>query len=144
MAERAMAHPSIEFSWHSQVSEIVGESAVSAVRLKDLRSGDEREIPAEGVFVAIGHNPRSDLFAGQVRLDREGYVVVKGSGVPGGEGHDRTTATSADGVFACGDVVDRTYRQAITAAASGASAALDAQDYLTELEADAVIATATM
>ncbi|MCL1898562.1 MAG: thioredoxin-disulfide reductase [Micrococcales bacterium] len=131
MAGRAMGHPKIDFAWHSEVSEVTGTPLVDGVRLRDTRSGKERHLPVDGVFVAIGHVPRSELFAQQVELDPQGYVVVHGSGAPGEM--VRQTATSLPGVFACGDLVDHTYRQAITAAASGAQAAIDAQGYLTDL-----------
>jgi thioredoxin reductase (NADPH) len=144
MAERALAHPNIEFAWNSVVDEVLGDGAVDGVRLKDTQSGATTDVPAKGVFVAIGHSPRSELFADQLELDPQGYIVTTGEAAPGHEGPNRSTATSEPGVFACGDVVDHTYRQAITAAGSGARAALDAQDYLTELEADTVIAAATI
>ncbi|NDO91349.1 NAD(P)/FAD-dependent oxidoreductase, partial [Cellulosimicrobium composti] len=100
-----------------------GENKVEALTLRDTVTGEERELPATGLFVAIGHEPRTELVKGQIDLDDEGYIQVVG----------RTTATNLEGVFACGDAVDHTYRQAITAAGSGCSAALDAQRYLTEL-----------
>ncbi|WP_435737766.1 thioredoxin-disulfide reductase [Cellulosimicrobium sp. PMB13] len=123
MADRALADPKIEFAWNSEVVGIDGENKVEGVRLRDTVTGAESALPATGLFVAIGHEPRSELLAGQIDLDDEGYVKVVG----------RTTATNLAGVFACGDLVDHTYRQAITAAGSGCSAALDAQRYLTEL-----------
>jgi len=132
MAQRALDNPKIEFAWHSLVAEITGEAAVDGIQLRDARTGEERHLPLSGVFVSIGHIPRSDLFADQIELDAQGFVVVNGQGAPGED--SRETATSQPGVFACGDLVDHTYRQAITAAASGAKAALDAQAYLTELE----------
>ncbi|WP_251152893.1 thioredoxin-disulfide reductase [Cellulosimicrobium sp. Marseille-Q4280] len=123
MADRALADPKIEFAWNSEVVGIDGESKVEGVRLRDTVTGVESALPATGLFVAIGHEPRTELVKGQVDLDDEGYVQVVG----------RTTATSVEGVFACGDAVDHTYRQAITAAGSGCAAALDAQRYLTAL-----------
>lgn len=120
MAARAQADPKISFVWHSRVVAVLGEDRVRGVRLEDVRSGDRWDVPVSGVFVAIGHDPRSELFAGQVDLDEHGYVVVSGRG----------SHTSLPGVFACGDLVDSTYRQAITAAGSGCAAALDAQRFL--------------
>ncbi|MDR2374189.1 MAG: thioredoxin-disulfide reductase [Bifidobacteriaceae bacterium] len=144
MAERALAHPQIEFAWHSVVEDIHGDSAVGGVTLRDLRSDQLNRLDAHGVFVAIGHTPNSDLFKDQLALDRDGYIIVDGPSAPDEPGNAQHQATSQPGVFACGDVVDRTYRQAITAAGSGAQAALDAQDYLEELAADAAIAAATV
>jgi len=123
MADRALNDPKIEFAWNSEVAGIGGENKVEALTLRDTVTGEERELPATGLFVAIGHEPRTDLVKGQIDLDDEGYIQVVG----------RTTATNLEGVFACGDAVDHTYRQAITAAGSGCAAALDAQRYLTEL-----------
>ncbi|MDO8106188.1 thioredoxin-disulfide reductase [Isoptericola sp. b441] len=126
MADRAFADPKIEFAWNSQVVAIHGDSKVTGVRLRDTVTGAERDLDATGVFVAIGHIPRNELLLGQVDLDDAGYVLV------GGDGR-RGTATNIEGVFACGDLVDHTYRQAITAAGSGCAAALDAQHHLAEL-----------
>ncbi|MFI2754989.1 thioredoxin-disulfide reductase [Cellulomonas sp. P22] len=123
MADRAHADPKISFAWNSEVVAIHGDTKVTGVTLRDTVTGEEREHPATGVFVAIGHVPRSELLEGQIDLDEAGYVQVVG----------RTTATNLPGVFACGDLVDHTYRQAITAAGSGCSAALDAQNYLAAL-----------
>lgn len=123
MADRARNDPKIETAWHSEVVAIHGETKVTGLTLRDTRTGETREHPATGVFVAIGHLPRTELLRGQVELDENGYVVVQG----------RSTLTGVPGVFACGDVVDSTYRQAITAAGSGCAAALDAQHYLTGL-----------
>ncbi len=123
MADRAANDPKIEFAWNSEVVAIHGEDKVAGVTLRDTRTGETREHPATGVFVAIGHVPRTELLHGQVDLDENGYIVVQG----------RTTLTNLPGVFACGDAVDHTYRQAITAAGSGCAAALDAQHYLTGL-----------
>jgi thioredoxin reductase (NADPH) len=144
VAERALTHPQIEFAWHSVVEEIHGQTAVTGVTLRDTRSGDLRRLDAAGVFVAIGHTPNSELFKDQLALDGDGYIIVDGPAAPDEPGNAQHQATSLPGVFACGDVVDRTYRQAITAAGSGAQAALDAQDYLEELAADAAIAAATV
>ena len=124
MADRAMADPKIEFAWSSEVAAIHGEDKVSGVRLRDTVTGEERDLPATGLFVAIGHDPRTELVMGQVTLDTEGYIEVEG----------RTTATNLPGVFACGDAVDHRYRQAVTAAGTGCAAALDAQNYLADLE----------
>ena len=123
MAERAANDPKIEFAWNSEVVGINGENKVESLRLRDTVTGEEREIDATGLFVAIGHDPRTELVKGQVELDDEGYIAVEG----------RSTRTNLPGVFACGDAVDHTYRQAITAAGSGCAAALDAQHYLADL-----------
>lgn len=120
MAERAQADPKLDFAWNSTVEDVLGDAKVSGLVLKDTVTGAARELPVTGLFVAIGHDPRSELVRGQVDLDPEGYVLVQG----------RTTATNLPGVFACGDLVDHTYRQAITAAGSGCAAALDAERYL--------------
>jgi len=126
MVERANANPKIDFVWNSVVESINGtDGSVSSVTLKDVLTNEITEIPASGVFVAIGHVPRTDVLAGQVALDSDGYIEVEG----------RSTRTNVPGVFACGDVVDHTYRQAITAAGSGCAAALDAQAYLEALPA---------
>ncbi|MDQ0425340.1 thioredoxin-disulfide reductase [Cellulomonas iranensis] len=123
MADRAFADPKISFAWNSEVAAIHGDEKVTGVTLRDTVTGEEREVGAGGLFVAIGHVPRTDLLLGQVELDENGYVQVEG----------RSTRTNLTGVFACGDVVDHTYRQAITAAGSGCAAALDAQHYLAGL-----------
>ncbi len=120
MAERAENDPKLHFAWNSAVEDVLGEDKVSGLVLKDTVTGESRELPVTGLFVAIGHDPRSELVGGQVDLDDEGYVLVQG----------RTTATNLTGVFACGDLVDHTYRQAITAAGSGCAAALDAERFL--------------
>ncbi|HMO10804.1 MAG TPA: thioredoxin-disulfide reductase [Actinotalea sp.] len=126
MADRAAADPKLTFAWNSEVAAIHGADKVSGVRLRDTVSGAERDLDVTGVFVAIGHVPRNELVVGQVELDDAGYVVAGGPG-------RRGTATDVPGVFACGDLVDHTYRQAITAAGTGCAAALDAQHYLAEL-----------
>ncbi|MGW6004571.1 thioredoxin-disulfide reductase [Oerskovia enterophila] len=123
MADRAKADPKIEFAWNSEIVAIHGENKVESLTLRDTVTGQERSLDATGLFVAIGHDPRTELVKDQIDLDDEGYIQVQG----------RTTLTNLEGVFACGDAVDHTYRQAITAAGSGCSAALDAQRYLTEL-----------
>jgi len=129
MADRAANDEKIEFAWNAEVVAIHGENKVTGVTLRDTVTGEEREHPATGVFVAIGHVPRSELLIGQVNLDENGYVEVVG----------RSTATNLPGVFACGDLVDHTYRQAITAAGSGCAAALDAQHFLAALTDVAVV-----
>lgn len=123
MAERAENDPKLHFAWNSVVEDVLGDAKVSGLVLKDTETGASRELPVTGLFVAIGHDPRSELVTGQIDLDDEGYVLVQG----------RTTATNVSGVFACGDLVDHTYRQAITAAGSGCAAALDAERFLADL-----------
>ena len=122
MAERAEANPKIDFAWNSTVAQINGESKVESLTLQSTVDGKESTLDATGVFVAIGHEPRSQLVTGQVDLDEAGYVRVNEPG----------TATNLKGVFACGDLVDHTYRQAITAAGSGCRAALDAERSLAD------------
>jgi thioredoxin reductase (NADPH) len=122
MLDRARANEKIKFLTNTQVVAIEGDPKVSGVRLRDAVTGEESELAVTGVFVAIGHDPRSELVRGQVDIDQEGYVLVEG----------RTTGTSIEGVFACGDLVDHTYRQAITAAGTGCSAAIDAERWLAE------------
>jgi thioredoxin reductase (NADPH) len=124
MQERALANEKLQFAWNSTVEDILGDPKVTGLVLQDTVTGDTRELPVTGLFVAIGHDPRSELVRGQVDLDDEGYVLVQG----------RTTATNVPGVFACGDLVDHTYRQAITAAGSGCAAALDAERFLAASE----------
>jgi len=121
MAERALSNEKIKVAWNSVITEVLGaDGKVVGVRLRDTVNGDERVLDASGVFVAIGHDPRSELVTGQLDLDDEGYVKVEAPG----------TRTNIAGVFAAGDVVDHTYRQAITAAGTGCAAALDAERYL--------------
>jgi thioredoxin reductase (NADPH) len=120
MQERAFANPKIKFRWNSEVTEILGEEKITGLRLRDTVTGRESTLEAGGLFVAIGHDPRSGLFTGQLTTDDEGYLLV---GQP-------STRTAIPGVFACGDVVDRTYRQAVTAAGTGCAAALDAERFL--------------
>jgi len=120
MVERATANPKIEFIWNTEVIDVLGEDKVSALKLRNLVSGEESDKDFDGLFVAIGHLPRSELLVNQIDLDSEGYVKVEG----------RSTRTNQKGVFACGDLVDHTYRQAITAAGSGCQAALDAERFL--------------
>jgi thioredoxin reductase (NADPH) len=123
MIDRAMADPKIDFRWNSVVSAVEGDASVTGLTLTDTVSGDTSVLPVSGVFVAIGHDPRSELVRDQVELDAAGYVLTQ----PG------STATNVAGVFACGDLVDHTYRQAITAAGTGCQAALDAERYLAGL-----------
>ena len=124
MQERALSNPKMQFAWNSVVTDVLGDAKVSGLVLTDTTDGSTRELPVTGLFIAIGHDPRSELVKGQVDLDDEGYVLVQG----------RTTATNITGVFACGDLVDHTYRQAITAAGSGCAAALDAERFLAHAE----------
>lgn len=125
MLDRAKANEKITFLTNSAITEIEGDPKVTGIRLQDTVTGEESKLALTGVFVAIGHIPRSDLVRGQVDVDADGYVQVQG----------RTTATSLEGVFAAGDLVDHTYRQAITAAGSGCSAAIDTERWLTEFPA---------
>jgi thioredoxin reductase (NADPH) len=124
MQDRAFANPKIKFLWNSEVAEVLGAEKVAGLRLKNTQDGTEQELPVTGVFVAIGHDPRSDLFNGQLATDDEGYLLVD----------QPSTRTAIEGVFACGDVVDRTYRQAVTAAGTGCAAALDAERWLASQE----------
>ncbi|WP_395309273.1 thioredoxin-disulfide reductase [Mycobacterium sp. AMU20-3851] len=125
MLDRAQANEKITFLTNSAITEIEGDPKVTGIRLRDTVTGEESKLAVTGVFVAIGHIPRSDLVRGQVDVDDDGYVKVIG----------RSTATSVEGVFAAGDLVDHTYRQAITAAGSGCSAAIDTERWLTEFPA---------
>lgn len=120
MAERAKANPKIEFLFNTEVIDVLGEDKVTALKLRNTVDGEESTRDFTGLFVAIGHLPRSELVVGEVRTNNEGYVEVDG----------RSTRTNISGVFACGDLVDHTYRQAITAAGSGCQAALDAERFL--------------
>jgi thioredoxin reductase (NADPH) len=124
MQDRAMSDPKIEFAWNSAVETIHGEDKLTGVTLVDTVTGEKRELDATGLFIAIGHDPRSELVRGQVHLDEEGYVLVD----------HPSTRTNLPGVFACGDLVDHIYRQAITAAGTGCAAALDAERFLADLE----------
>jgi thioredoxin reductase (NADPH) len=132
MAQRAKDNPKINFAWNSAVTAIHGNGKVTGVTLTDTRSGETRHQAATGIFVAIGHVPRTELVAGQVDLDADGYIKVDSP----------TTVTNLSGVFACGDAVDHRYRQAITAAGTGCAAALDAERYLAALDDADSIATA--
>lgn len=132
MAQRAKDNPKIRFAWNSAVTAIHGDGKVTGVTLTDTRTAETRHQDATGIFVAIGHLPRTELVAGQVDLDEEGYIKVDAP----------TTCTNLPGVFACGDAVDHRYRQAITAAGTGCAAALDAERFLAALDDAASIATA--
>ena len=122
MQERALGHEKIDFLWNSAVDEVIGDDFVTGVRVVDLPTGQKRELPVEALFVAIGHRPNTDLFRDQIELDGAGYIRV----APG------TPRTSLEGVFACGDAMDPTYRQAVTAAGTGCMAAIDAERWLAE------------
>jgi thioredoxin reductase (NADPH) len=124
MQERTLANDKIQVHWNTVVEDVLGEDKLTGLAVRSTVSGDGSVLPVTGLFVAIGHDPRSDLVRGQVDLDDEGYVVVQAP----------TTRTNLDGVFACGDLVDHTYRQAITAAGSGCQAALDAERWLADRE----------
>lgn len=124
MQDRAFANEKIRFRWDTEVVDILGDAKVSGVRLRNIKTGEESTLEVAGVFVAIGHDPRTELLIGQVDLDEAGYVNVE----------HPTTRTNLDGVFASGDVVDHIYRQAVTAAGTGCAAALDAERYLAELD----------
>ena len=124
MQDRAHANPKIKFAWDSEVTEILGADRVSGVRIRNVKTSAESTLAVTGVFVAIGHDPRSELFTGQLPMDQEGYLQVEAP----------STRTSIDGVFAAGDVVDHTYRQAVTAAGTGCAAALDAERWLADHE----------
>ena len=127
MADRALSNDKIKFAWNSAVAAIHGDPKLTGVTLLDTETGAERELDITGLFIAIGHLPRNELVKGTVSLDDEGYVLV---GPAVGDGDRRGTETNLSGVFACGDLVDHTYRQAITAAGSGCAAALDAERFL--------------
>ncbi len=123
MQDRARKNPKIEFAWDSKLVEILGDpqkGGVTGGRIENVKTGKLTELRCDGVFIAIGHTPNTRLFAGQLELDERGYIVTKKS----------STETSVPGVFACGDVQDSTYRQAVTAAATGCMAAIDAERFL--------------
>jgi thioredoxin reductase (NADPH) len=130
LQERAFKNRKVEFIWDTVVEEILGEEAVKGLRLRNVKTGQTSQLDVSGVFVFIGHVPNTSLFEGQLELDANGYIVT-----------DRYTRTSLPGVFACGDVQDPRYRQAITAAGTGAMAAIEAERYLAELSAEAPAAT---
>ncbi|MFD7750065.1 thioredoxin-disulfide reductase [Streptomyces sp. NPDC059698] len=123
MQERAFADPKITFAWDSEVAEIKGDQKLSGLVLRNTKTGETSELPVTGLFIAVGHDPRTELFKGQLELDDEGYLKVEAP----------STRTNLPGVFGAGDVVDHTYRQAITAAGTGCSAALDAERFLAAL-----------
>ena len=127
MEKRAAENPKIEFIMNTVIEEVLGEDRVTGIKLKNKETGETSELPLEGVFLAIGHTPNTSLFAGQLELDKAGYIVTSTE-------KGRQTATNVNGVFACGDVQDPHYRQAITAAGSGCMAALDAERYLEDLK----------
>jgi thioredoxin reductase (NADPH) len=120
MQERAFANDKVSFAWNTVVVDLVGDRSVEGLQVRDVMTDELRTLPVTGVFVAIGHQPNTDLFKGQLEMDGAGYLITRG----------RSTYTNVDGVFACGDVQDHTYRQAITAAGSGCSAAIDAERWL--------------
>ena len=127
MQERAFTNPKISFRWNSEVIEVLGDGKVSGLRLRDTVTGEESTLAVNGLFVAIGHEPRSELFTGQLATDAGGYLLVE----------QPSNLTAIPGVFACGDVVDHVYRQAVTAAGTGCAAALDAERYLASLKSPA-------
>jgi thioredoxin reductase (NADPH) len=122
MQDRLFANPKIEVAWNSVVEEIVGETAVTAVVLRDTRTDETRTLETDGVFMAIGHDPNTSLFRSQLKVDDEGYLIVE----------EPSTSTNVEGVFAAGDVTDHIYRQAVTAAGQGCKAAIDAERFLSE------------
>jgi thioredoxin reductase (NADPH) len=124
MQERAFANPKVNFLWDSEVAEVLGSDQVTGLQIKSTKDDTEHVLPVTGVFVAIGHHPRSELFADQLATDPDGYLLVE----------QPSTRTAIEGVFACGDVVDHTYRQAVTAAGTGCAAALDAERWLASKE----------
>jgi len=128
MQKRLLDNPKVEVAWDSVVDEVLGdprEGGVTGVRIKDVKTGEKRDIPCHGIFMAIGHHPNTDVFAGQLKLDETGYILLQDGG---------STHTSVEGVFAAGDVADTEYRQAVTAAGTGCKAAIDAERFLTEQE----------
>ncbi|RGE15673.1 MULTISPECIES: thioredoxin-disulfide reductase [unclassified Leucobacter] len=134
MVQRVLDHPKIEVAWNSEVAAILGDDQVTGLRLRNTETSAERALDVAGVFVAIGHDPRSELVTGQVAIDSAGYVIVA----------HPSTRTNLPGVFAAGDLVDRTYRQAITAAGTGCAAAQDAQHYLSSLAPVVAVADPTL
>lgn len=134
MQDRAFADPKIKFAWDSEVSEIHGDQKLSGLTLRNTKTGETSELAVTGLFIAVGHDPRTELFKGHLDLDDEGYLKVDAP----------STRTSLTGVFGAGDVVDHTYRQAITAAGTGCSAALDAERFLAALADEEKAAAATV
>ncbi|HYD17661.1 MAG TPA: thioredoxin-disulfide reductase [Patescibacteria group bacterium] len=132
MQDRLFKHPKINVIWDSEVEEVTGDTGVTGVKLKNIKTGAVTDLKTDGVFVAIGHKPATDLFKGQVTIDNDGYIVTKPD----------STQTNIDGVFAAGDVKDKVFRQAVTAAGMGAMAALEADKYLAHLEAQHNVAPA--
>jgi thioredoxin reductase (NADPH) len=131
MVDRATKHPKIDVIWNKEVTEVLGDSTVSGIRMRDTRNGDESELAVQGAFVAIGYKPNTELFGGQLDLDQRGYLVVNGE-----------TGTKIEGVFVAGDVHDHVYRQAVTAAGDGCKAAIDAERWLASVgEIEAATAT---
>jgi thioredoxin reductase (NADPH) len=124
MQDRAYDNPKIKFLWDSEVVAMEGDQKITGLRVRNVKTGEESVVPVSGVFIAIGHDPRSELFTGQLETNPEGYLVVD----------HPTTKTAIEGVFACGDVVDHIYRQAVTAAGTGCSAAIDAERWLASQE----------
>jgi thioredoxin reductase (NADPH) len=124
MQDRAYDNPKITFLWDSEVVAAVGDMKLTGLRIRNVKTGEEQVLPVSGVFVAIGHDPRSELFTGQLDINPEGYLLVQ----------HPTTRTNIEGVFACGDVVDHIYRQAVTAAGTGCAAAIDAERWLASQE----------
>ena len=124
MQDRAFANPKVRFAWDSEVVEVVGKDRVTSLKLRNVKTGAESTLDVSGIFVAIGHDPRSELFTGILATDAEGYLMVD----------QPSTRTAIEGVFAAGDVVDHTYRQAVTAAGTGCAAALDAERWLADQE----------
>jgi len=125
MTRRALDNPKIEVAWNSVVDEVLGDTGVTGVRVRDVKTGEKRDIPCSGMFAAIGHHPNTEVFEGQIEMDEQGYIkLVEGC-----------TRTSIQGVFAAGDVADSQYRQAVTAAGTGCMAALDAERHLAQMEA---------
>ena len=124
MQDRAYDNPKIKFLWDSEIVEAVGDTKLTGLRVRDVKTGQEHVLEVSGVFVAIGHDPRSELFTGQLDINPEGYLLVQ----------HPTTRTTIEGVFACGDVVDHIYRQAVTAAGTGCAAAIDAERWLASRE----------
>ncbi|MFJ6012188.1 thioredoxin-disulfide reductase [Streptomyces sp. NPDC092952] len=133
MQERAFADPKIKFAWDSEVAEVHGDQKLSGLTLRNTKTGETSELAVTGLFIAVGHDPRTELFKGQLDLDEEGYLKVDAP----------STRTNLTGVFGAGDVVDHTYRQAITAAGTGCSAALDSERFLAALADDEKAAAAT-